>query len=99
MLNLYKSVADQGLLYAPTHFRYQEQYCRDLTVTCINAMKMLLCAPRFYNAGHTSDSINVPTCQAVIRNLMYKCMCRLDKVESRITNAATRSCTCYTSKI
>lgn len=36
-------------------------------------------------------AINVPTCQAMIRNLMYKCMCRLDKEGSRITNA-TRIC-------
>ena len=32
-------------------------------------------------------SINVPTCQAEIRNLMYKCMCRPDQVESSIIHA------------
>lgn len=71
------------------------------SVTVIHAMSIFLCAS-FYNAGHTSDSINVPTCQTVIRNLMYNCMCGLDKVKSRITNAlvnTTRSFTCWTSKM
>lgn len=54
-----------------------------LTVSYLNAMKMLVCVPRFCNASHMSDSINVPTCQAAIRNLMYKCMCRSDKEEER----------------
>lgn len=62
-----------------------------LTATHIYTMKILLCVPGFCSASHMSDSINVPTCQAMISNLMYKCMCRLDKEGSRITNA-TRSC-------
>lgn len=40
-------------------------------------------------------SINVPTCQAEIRILMYKCMYRQDKVENSISHAfinPTKSC-------
>lgn len=52
--------------------------------------------PRLYGFSHVFVSIIVPTCEAVISNLMYKCMCRLHKVENCIIDAPlnpTKSCT------
>lgn len=53
--------------------------------------------PRLYGVSHVFVSLNVPTCEAVISNLMYKCMCRFNKVESCIIDVLlnpAKSCTC-----
>lgn len=39
---------------------------------------------KIYNASHLSTQTHP---QVVIRNLMYKCLCRLDKVEINIIDA------------
>lgn len=57
------------------------------TIAYNDARKRFLCEPRFYSASHMFVSINAPACQAEIRNLMYKCMRRLDKVENSIIHA------------
>ena len=35
--------------------------------------------PRFSSASQMFVNLNVPTCQAVIRNLIYMFICRLEK--------------------
>ena len=35
--------------------------------------------PRFSSASQMFVNLNVPTCQAVIRNLIYRVICRLEK--------------------
>lgn len=75
--------------------QYKNGSMQRQTIAYNDARKMFLCEPRFYSASHLFISINIPTCQAEIRNLMYKCMCRLDKVENSIIHAfvnPTKSC-------
>lgn len=75
-----------------TWFRYKKR----LTVIYNDATRELFSVPRLYGVSHMFVSINVSTCEAVISNLMYKCMCRLNKVENRIIDALlnpAKSCT------
>lgn len=56
--------------------------------------------PRLDGVSHVFVSLNVPTCEEVISNLMYKCMCRLNKVENCIIDVLlnpAKSCTCCAS--
>ncbi len=46
--------------------------------------KMLLGLPRCHSTSQMVANVNVPACQAVIRNLIFKFMCRLDKSENHI---------------
>lgn len=46
------------------------------------ATRDLFYVPIFYIVSHMFVSINVPTCETVISNLMYKSMCRLDKADT-----------------
>ena len=71
-----------------------------LTVAYNDAMRMLLRVPRYMSASQMFAYMQVPACQAVIRNLVYKFMCRLDKSENNIINVLvdpTKSVTRYTS--
>lgn len=43
--------------------------------------------PTLYSAGHILVSMNIPICQAMIRNLMHTCICRLCKAVNNIINA------------
>ncbi len=47
-------------------------------------MTMLLGLPQCHSACQIFVNVNVPACQAVIRNLIFKFMCRLDKSENVI---------------
>ncbi len=42
-------------------------------------MRMLLRLPRWHRASEIFVNINVPTCQALVRNLIFKLMDRLEK--------------------
>ncbi len=50
-----------------------------------NAMKILLRVPHFLsatNANHMLANMHMSASQAVMRHLMYKCMCRQDRSEN-----------------
>ena len=73
---------------------------KKLNVAYNDAMRMLLRVPRYMSASQMFAYMQVPACQAVIRNLVYKFMCRLDKSENNIINVlvdSTKSVTRYTS--
>ena len=57
--------------------RYRQSSLRRLTVAYNDGMRLLLRAPRSCSASHMFVSVGVPTCPALLRNLMYKFMCRL----------------------
>ncbi len=52
---------------------------------------MLLKVPRWSSASQMFVSAGVPTCAAVMRNLMYRCMCRLSESLNSIILTLTNS--------
>ncbi len=65
-------------------------------------MRMLLRLPRWHSASEIFVNINVPTCKALVRNLIFKFMVRIEKS----TNLTNRGLVClsvsdviYRSKI
>ena len=66
--------------------RYRKCSMKKLTVAYNDCMRILLRVPRFLSASQMFVNMQVPTCQAVLRNLMYKFICRLDKSENTIIN-------------
>ena len=54
-----------------------------------DAMRLLLRVPRWHSASQLFVSSNVPTCQALLRKLMFNFMCRLDLSENSIIIALT----------
>ncbi len=57
---------------------------RKLTVAYNDSMRLLLRAPRSSSASHMFVSVGVPTCSAVLCNLMYRFMCRASESENDI---------------
>ena len=55
-----------------------------LTVAYNDAMRMLLRVPRYFSASQMFAELNVPACSAVLRNLMYKFIQRVDVSENSI---------------
>ena len=69
--------------------RYKKESMRKLTVAYNDSMRLLLGAPRSSSASSMFVSVGVPTCSAVLRNLMYKFMCRVSESENVIIVAVT----------
>ena len=55
-----------------------------------DSMRLLLKAPRSCSASQMFVNIGVPSCSAVIRNLIYRCMCRLSDSVNCIIAALTK---------
>ena len=82
--------------------RYRQESIRRLTVAYNDCMRLLLRVPRSSSASQMFVSVGVPTCPAVLRNLMYKFMCRAtESVNDIITviTDPTRSSVRFTSKL
>ena len=62
--------------------RYKQGNIRKLTVAYNDSMRLMLRAPRSSSASHMFVSVGVPTCSAVLRNLMYTFMCRASESEN-----------------
>ena len=56
---------------------YKKASLQKMTVAYNDCMRLLLKAPRSCSASQMFVEIGVPTCPAVLRNLMYRFMCRL----------------------
>ena len=59
--------------------RYKKSSMQKLNVAYNDGMRLLLHMSRWSSASQMFVSVNVPTCPAVLRNLMYRCMCRLSE--------------------
>lgn len=65
--------------------RYRKCSMQKLNVAYNDGMRLMLKVPRWSSASQMFVSAGVPTCSAVLRNIMYRCMCRLtDSVNSII---------------
>ena len=82
--------------------QYKKSSIQRLTVAYNDGMRLLLKVPRWSSASQLFVSVGVPNCSAVLRNLMYRCMCRLsdsvNNIISTLTNP-TQSSVRFTSKM
>ena len=58
---------------------YKTNSMHKLKVAYNDALRLLMRVPRWHSASQLFVNLGVPTCQALLRNLMYKFMCRIDK--------------------
>ena len=76
-------------------YRYKASSMHKLKVAYNDALRLLMRVPRWNSASQLFVNLGVPTCHALLRNLMYKFMCRLDKSVNTIivflTNPAMSS--------
>ena len=63
---------------------YKARSLQKLKVAYNDALRLLLRVPRWHSASQLFVNLGVPTCQALLRNLMYKFMCRLDKSDNSL---------------
>lgn len=81
---------------------YKKKSMKRLKVAYNDAMRMLLCVPRWHSASQLFVSVRVPTWEALLRQLMFSFMCRLDKSVNHIIEALVspfKSCYRYTSRL
>ncbi len=70
---------------------YRKSSMQKLSVAYNDGLRLLLKVPRWSSASQMFVSAGVPTCSAVLRHLMHKCMCRLSdsaNIISTLTNPA-----------
>ena len=83
-------------------YNYRKYSMQRLTVAYNDAMRMLLKVPRYLSASQMFAELQVPACQAVIRNLMFKFICRIEKSTNSIISALVDPVSCsnrFTSRL
>ena len=68
---------------------YRMKSMQRLRVAYNDALRLLLRVPRWHSASQLFVTSNVPTCQALLRKLMFHFMCRLELSENGIIMALT----------
>lgn len=58
---------------------YKASSMHKLSVAYNDAIRLLMRVPRWHSASQLCVNLGVPTCQALLRNLMFKFICRLEK--------------------
>ena len=64
-----------------------------------NAFRMIMQLPRYCSASNMFAMCNVPSCQAVMRNLVYRFTIRVDRSENKLLCAIGNSDMRYQSRI
>ncbi len=72
------------LYAAQIWWNYRLYSIRKLNVAYNDIMRILLCLPRYHSASQLFANIGVPAFQAVLRNLVFKFVTRLDKSDNVI---------------
>ena len=68
---------------------YRARSLQKLKVAYNDALRLLVRVPRWHSASQLFVNLGVPTFQALLRNLMYKFMCRLDKSDNSLIVSLT----------
>ena len=90
-VNLFKAYCTP-MYAAPLWVNYKKETMRKLQVAYNDCLRILLNKPRSSSASKLFCDSGVRTLHALLRNLMYKFMCRLDGSKNRVimTLANTR---------
>ena len=70
-----------------------------LQITYHNILKMNIGLSKFESTSATCAITNTQCCQSVIRNLVYKFVCRLEKSHNTIVKALLSSSIVYSSRV
>ena len=71
----------------------------NLQITYHNILKMNIGLSKFESTSATCAITNTQFCQSVIRNLVYKLFCRLEKSKNTIVKALLSSSIVYSSRV
>ena len=72
---------------------------RKINVAYNNVFRMIMQLPRYCSASNMFAMCNVPSCQAVMRNLVYRFTIRVDRSENKLLCAIGSSDMRYQSQI
>ena len=72
---------------------------RKINVAYNNAFRMIMQLPRYCSASNMFAMCNVPSCQEVMRNLVYRFTIRVDRSENKLLCAIGNSDMRYQSRI
>lgn len=79
---------------------YRKNGMRRLIVAYNDAMRLLPQVPRGHSTSHLFVYSGIPTCEALLRHLMYNFMCHLDEFKNGLFEAdPLRSCSRYSFRI
>jgi len=70
---------------------YSKKNMQRLIVAYNDGMRLLLKQPRWSSASQMFVNVGVPTCTALIRNFIFRYMCRISVSENRIIQALAHS--------
>ena len=87
-------------MYTPhLWWNYKKMSICKLQITYHNILKMNIGLSKYESTSATCATTNTQCCQSVIRNLVYKFVCRLDKSNNTIVKALLSSSIVYSSRI
>ena len=87
-------------MYTPhLWWNYKKMSICKLQITYHNILKMNIGLSKFESTSATCAITNTQCCQSVIRNLVYKFVCRLDKSKNTIVKALLSSSIVYSSRV
>ena len=88
-VNLFRTLCTP-LYTAQIWWNYRMYSIRKLNVAYNDIMRLLLRLPRYHSASQLFANVGVPAFQAVIRNLIFKFITRLDRSENAIIQGLVR---------
>ena len=80
-------------------WNFTQAAMRKINVAYNNAFRMIMQLPRYCSASNMFAMCNVPSCQAVMRNLVYRFTIRVDRSENKLLCAIGNSDMRYQSRI
>ena len=87
-------------LYTPhLLWNYKQMSVAKLNITYHNALKRNIGLSKYKSTSATCAYTNNQCCQSTIRNLVFKCVCRLNKSENSLIKALLASSVVYSSRI
>ena len=87
-INLFRAYCTP-LYTAPLWVKYKQKSIQKLQVAYNDCMRLLLRVPRSSSASQMFVSVGVPTFSALLRNLIYRFMCRASESENYIIAVIT----------
>ena len=80
-------------------WNFTQAAMRKINVAYNNAFRMIMQLPRYCSASNVFAMCNVPSCQAVMRNLVYRFTIRVDRSENKLLCAIGNSDMRYQPRI
>ena len=87
-------------MYTPhLWWNYKKMYVTKLQITYHNILKRNIGLSKYESTSATCAFTNTQCSQSTIRNLVFKCVCRLNKSDNALIKALLASSVAYSSRI